>query len=30
MEKKKGAKHTTILKISPVYNLYLHVMTFYD
>jgi len=30
MEGKKGAKHATIRKISPVCNLYIHVMTFYD
>jgi hypothetical protein len=30
MEGKKGMKHATIPKISPVCNLYLHVTTFYD
>jgi hypothetical protein len=30
MEGKKDAKHTTNPKISPVCNLYLHVMTFYN
>jgi hypothetical protein len=30
MEGKKGVKRATIPKISPVCNLYLHVMTFYD